>query len=91
MQTFSQNEIHFNIGGGRDNIARYNVFYNAHAASVDMDGRGINGGSNDKELHNRLKVKFVIIRSTTNVDKVLVSHVCHRTKSISSYVFQNSV
>ncbi|XP_064613278.1 uncharacterized protein LOC135477057 [Liolophura sinensis] len=52
---FHDNEIHFNIGGGRDNIARYNVFYNAHSASVGMDGRGINGGSNDKQLHDRLK------------------------------------
>ncbi|XP_064613277.1 uncharacterized protein LOC135477056 [Liolophura sinensis] len=51
---FYENEVHFNIGGGRDNIARYNVFLNPHSTVIDVDGRGINGHSNDKTLHDTL-------------------------------------
>ncbi|XP_048247750.1 uncharacterized protein LOC124120284 [Haliotis rufescens] len=44
---FYDNEVHANIGGGRDNIIRYNVFYNATGDGVQVDGRGLyhaNGG-----------------------------------------------
>ncbi|KAK7483370.1 hypothetical protein BaRGS_00025310, partial [Batillaria attramentaria] len=41
---FYENEVHTNIGGGRDNIIRYNVMYNATSQSVQVDGRGLHGG-----------------------------------------------
>ncbi|XP_064612389.1 uncharacterized protein LOC135476325 [Liolophura sinensis] len=40
---FHDNELHMNIGGGRDNIVRHNVFYNATHAAVGVDARGISG------------------------------------------------
>ncbi|KAK6183836.1 hypothetical protein SNE40_006427 [Patella caerulea] len=51
---FFTNEVHANIGGGRDTIIRYNVFYNATEISVDVDGRGLNG-SDLPELEAALK------------------------------------
>ena len=38
-----QNEVHANIGGGRDNVIRDNVMYNAIAHSIQVDGRGLTG------------------------------------------------
>ncbi|KAK6189983.1 hypothetical protein SNE40_001939 [Patella caerulea] len=45
---FYYNEVHVNIGGGRDNIIRYNVFYNATKESVQVDGRGMRGDFHDE-------------------------------------------
>ncbi|KAK7087270.1 hypothetical protein V1264_021344 [Littorina saxatilis] len=38
---FYNNDIHANIGGGRDNVIRYNVMYNAREWSVQVDARGL--------------------------------------------------
>lgn len=56
-----QNELHINIGGGRDNIIRYNVFYNATNAAVGIDARG-KDKVNSATLVQRLKVnkQFVL-------------------------------
>ncbi|XP_061184339.1 uncharacterized protein LOC133192335 [Saccostrea echinata] len=37
---FYDNEVHANIGGGRDNIIRKNVFYNATLSALQVDHRG---------------------------------------------------
>ncbi|XP_067672286.1 uncharacterized protein [Haliotis asinina] len=37
---FYRNDIHANIGGGRDNIIRYNVMYDSVSESIQVDGRG---------------------------------------------------
>ncbi|XP_052258950.1 uncharacterized protein LOC127863458 [Dreissena polymorpha] len=50
---FSNNEVHVNIGGGRDNIVANNVFYGATRYSMQVDGRGV-GHPNDKDLMERL-------------------------------------
>ncbi|KAK7496400.1 hypothetical protein BaRGS_00012322 [Batillaria attramentaria] len=41
QNVFYDNECHLNIGGGRDNVVRYNIFYNATAHSIQVDGRGL--------------------------------------------------
>ncbi|KAL3858274.1 hypothetical protein ACJMK2_012870 [Sinanodonta woodiana] len=51
---FYDNMVHVNIGGGRDNIVRYNIFYNATAYAMQIDSRGINHVF-DKDLLPRLK------------------------------------
>ncbi|KAK7087268.1 uncharacterized protein [Littorina saxatilis] len=38
------NDIHANIGGGRDNVIRYNVMFKAREESVQVDGRGLGTG-----------------------------------------------
>nr|KAG5706230.1 hypothetical protein BaRGS_019557 [Batillaria attramentaria] len=51
------NECHLNIGGGRDNVVRYNIFYNATAHSIQVDGRGLDrpehGVNWQRELQGR--------------------------------------
>ncbi|XP_046360205.2 uncharacterized protein LOC124137802 [Haliotis rufescens] len=37
---FYRNDIHANIGGGRDNIIRYNVMYDSVSESIQVDARG---------------------------------------------------
>ncbi|XP_048252288.1 uncharacterized protein LOC124135249 isoform X2 [Haliotis rufescens] len=51
---FCDNEVHANIGGGRDNLIRYNVFYNATAEAIQVDGRGLHHSS-EAELMQHLK------------------------------------
>ncbi|KAK3585350.1 hypothetical protein CHS0354_004620 [Potamilus streckersoni] len=46
--------VHVNIGGGRDNIVRYNIFYNATAYAMQVDSRG-KGHTFDRDLLPRLK------------------------------------
>ncbi|XP_063448979.1 uncharacterized protein LOC134728334 [Mytilus trossulus] len=41
---FVNNDVHCNIGGGRDNIVRSNIFYNASKYSMQFDSRGKFGG-----------------------------------------------
>jgi len=41
-----QNDVHVNIGGGRDNIVSSNVMYEAERWSMQVDGRGIKTGHN---------------------------------------------
>ena len=53
-----QNQVHVNIGGGRDNIIRNNIFYNATSYAMQVDSRGIKG-TNDATLLNELKVKLI--------------------------------
>ncbi|XP_050409571.1 uncharacterized protein LOC126824394 [Patella vulgata] len=52
---FALNEVHVNIGGGRDTMIYYNVFYDSSSAAIDVDGRGISGGTNTATLENTLK------------------------------------
>jgi hypothetical protein len=51
-----QNDVHVNIGGGRDNIIRQNIFYNTLEYSMQIDSRGKGGGSNGNELLKKLHV-----------------------------------
>ncbi|KAK7087271.1 uncharacterized protein [Littorina saxatilis] len=44
---FYNNGIHANIGGGRDNVIRYNVMYNSDSDAIQVDGRGLSWGNND--------------------------------------------
>ncbi|XP_052086585.1 uncharacterized protein LOC127723909 [Mytilus californianus] len=46
---FYNNAGHLNIGGGRDNIVRDNIFYNSTKFSIQVDGRG-SAHKNDKSL-----------------------------------------
>ncbi|KAK7468006.1 hypothetical protein BaRGS_00036750 [Batillaria attramentaria] len=46
---FFDNEVHVNIGGGRDNVIRYNVMYNATKYSIQVDARGM--GSDPAHNH----------------------------------------
>ncbi|KAK6191831.1 hypothetical protein SNE40_003423 [Patella caerulea] len=48
------NSIHINIGGGRDNIIRGNVLYNASKRSINLDGRGLLNMNNQDRLTSRL-------------------------------------
>ncbi|KAK7087274.1 uncharacterized protein [Littorina saxatilis] len=41
---FYDNDVHIRVGGGRDNVIRYNVMYNALEKSVITDGRGLSPG-----------------------------------------------
>ncbi|ESO95404.1 hypothetical protein LOTGIDRAFT_232078 [Lottia gigantea] len=53
---FAHNEVHANIGGGRDNIFSYNVFYESRSHALDVDGRGHAGtGGNSGSLDTKLK------------------------------------
>ncbi|XP_071094412.1 uncharacterized protein [Haliotis cracherodii] len=52
---FYQNQYHVNIGGGRDNIIRYNVFYDAVNYPINVDGRGLNHNSNQATLFNTIQ------------------------------------
>lgn len=55
---FYDNEVHTNIGGGRDNIIRDNVFYNATLNAMQVDHRGT-AHSVDTTLYDKLqKVPF---------------------------------
>ncbi|XP_064613281.1 uncharacterized protein LOC135477059 [Liolophura sinensis] len=67
---FHDNDLHMNIGGGRDNIVRYNVFYNAMNAAVGVDARG-RGKGNSGVLFERLKVgkQFSFKTCTCNCSK----------------------
>ncbi|XP_052790467.1 uncharacterized protein LOC128224591 [Mya arenaria] len=53
---FFNNDVHVNIGGGRDNVVSGNVMYGAVRSSMQVDGRGL--GRDDykdviaKRLHN---------------------------------------
>ncbi|XP_052072925.1 uncharacterized protein LOC127711025 isoform X1 [Mytilus californianus] len=40
---FNHNDVHVNIGGGRDNIVHQNIFYNTTQYSMQLDARGANG------------------------------------------------
>ncbi|XP_022320151.2 uncharacterized protein LOC111122626 isoform X1 [Crassostrea virginica] len=51
---FYDNEVHSNIGGGRDNIIRQNVFFNATLNAIQVDHRGTRN-SNDKDLYANLQ------------------------------------
>ncbi|XP_048252238.1 uncharacterized protein LOC124135242 [Haliotis rufescens] len=52
---FYENQFHVNIGGGRDNLIRYNVFYDATSYPINVDGRGLRYNSNQATLQNKLK------------------------------------
>ncbi|XP_071177689.1 uncharacterized protein [Mytilus edulis] len=55
QNVFYNNTIHCNIGGGRDNIVRRNIFYNALRYSMDVDARGAGGKSNTPRIIQLLK------------------------------------
>ena len=57
MCIYFQNEVHVNIGGGRDNTLTNNIMYNATKSSMQVDGRGVTGHSNDNTLIKRLHVR----------------------------------
>ncbi|XP_063405884.1 uncharacterized protein LOC134689845 [Mytilus trossulus] len=50
---FYNNAGHLNIGGGRDNIVRDNIFFNSTKFSIQVDGRG-SSHRNDRSLMNIL-------------------------------------
>ena len=47
-----QNDVHVNIGGGRDNIVSSNVMYEAERWSMHVDGRG-NAGNQHNAYHTQ--------------------------------------
>ncbi|XP_071134151.1 uncharacterized protein [Mytilus edulis] len=51
---FHDNDVHVNIGGGRDNIVRQNIFFNTSQYSMQIDTRGHNGGGNTNVLIGNL-------------------------------------
>ncbi|CAG2228782.1 unnamed protein product [Mytilus edulis] len=55
QNVFYNNTVHCNIGGGRDNIVRRNIFYNALRYSMDVDARGAGGKSNTPRIIQLLK------------------------------------
>ncbi|PVD31350.1 hypothetical protein C0Q70_06762 [Pomacea canaliculata] len=52
---FYDNEVHANIGGGRDNIIRQNVMYNAAKYSIQVDGRGLGSSGHGVYLTQKLQ------------------------------------
>ena len=50
-----QNQVHVNIGGGRDNLIENNIMYNATSFSMQVDGRGVKH-DHDTDLLRKLKV-----------------------------------
>ena len=54
-----QNDVHFNIGGGRDNVARYNVLFDARAHSIQLDNRGMGPGNHSEYLRRLLAVSIL--------------------------------
>lgn len=63
---FLKNEVHTNIGGGRDNIIRDNVFYNATLNAMQVDNRGT-AHSVDTTLYDKLRVRYFISDETSCV------------------------
>lgn len=63
---FLKNEVHTNIGGGRDNIIRDNVFYNATLNAMQVDRRGT-AHSVDTTLYDKLRVRYFISVETSCV------------------------
>lgn len=53
---FWQNEVHLNIGGGRDNIVTNNIFYNPEVYAIRLED-GNTGDDHIKQLLSRLQVK----------------------------------
>ncbi|OWF40931.1 hypothetical protein KP79_PYT15959 [Mizuhopecten yessoensis] len=51
---FYNNDVHVNIGGGRDNIIQNNVFYEAAKSSMQVDSRGVPHSSNEQPLQKKL-------------------------------------
>lgn len=51
---FYDNEVHANIGGGRDSVIRYNVMYNAFKYSIQLDGRGLGSSGHGTYLRDKL-------------------------------------
>ena len=54
-----QNQVHANIGGGRDNIIENNIMYNATSWSMQFDERGTTHRF-DADLYRALKVLWFI-------------------------------
>ncbi|XP_052258951.1 uncharacterized protein LOC127863459 isoform X1 [Dreissena polymorpha] len=54
---FYNNEVHVNIGGGRDNIVSNNVFYGSTRYSMQVDGRGV-GHDHDGDLKHNLHARI---------------------------------
>ncbi|KAK7087275.1 hypothetical protein V1264_021348 [Littorina saxatilis] len=52
---FYNNDIHLNIGGGRDNVIRYNVMYNAGSRAMDVDGRGLGSSGHGPTLREEVQ------------------------------------
>ncbi|XP_063404586.1 uncharacterized protein LOC134688049 [Mytilus trossulus] len=53
---FHDNDVHVNIGGGRNNIIRQNIFFNTSKYSMQIDARGHNGGGNTYVLIGNLNI-----------------------------------
>ncbi|XP_052088855.1 uncharacterized protein LOC127725717 isoform X2 [Mytilus californianus] len=51
---FHNNDVHVNIGGGRNNIVRQNIFFNTSQYSMQIDARGHNRGGNTNVLIENL-------------------------------------
>ncbi|XP_052258953.1 uncharacterized protein LOC127863459 isoform X2 [Dreissena polymorpha] len=54
---WTTNEVHVNIGGGRDNIVSNNVFYGSTRYSMQVDGRGV-GHDHDGDLKHNLHARI---------------------------------
>lgn len=51
---FYNNDVHVNIGGGRDNVIHNNVFYDAVKSSMQVDSRGVPHSSFEQTLQQNL-------------------------------------
>jgi len=57
--SFFQNDVHVNIGGGRDNIVSSNVMYEAERWSMQVDGRG-NADNQHNAYHTQKTTRNVV-------------------------------
>lgn len=88
---FRDNDVHVNIGGGRDNIVRQNIFYNTFQYSIQVDHRGDNWGHvNDNELIKALN--NVPINSTLwrqRYPELATIYTNHKELPIGNKIYEN--
>lgn len=81
---FLKNEVHTNIGGGRDNIIRDNVFYNATLNAMQVDHRGT-AHSVDTTLYDKLRVRYFISVETSCVILMLIEKLSFNWRTCLMY------
>ncbi|XP_067648657.1 uncharacterized protein [Haliotis asinina] len=87
---FFQNQYHTNIGGGRDNIIRYNVFYDAVNYPLNVDGRGILYASNNGTLYDRLRAQPYKTKPwSTRYPKLATIDTNHPNYPIGNQIYDN--
>ncbi|XP_076473023.1 uncharacterized protein LOC143302302 [Babylonia areolata] len=51
---FYNNDVHVNIGGGRDNVVRENIMYNAERYTMQVDARGLGSNNHGDFMREKL-------------------------------------